>query len=42
MLDYYRFIFHYINERDPHLLFSAIQAFQNQQVTAESDGKGGE
>ena len=41
-IDYYRFIFHYVNERDPHLLFTAIQAFQNQKVTAESDGTGGE
>ena len=42
MLDFYRFIFHYINERASNLLYTAIQAFQNQQVTAESDGTGGE
>ena len=40
MLDYYRFIFHYINERDPHLLFNAIQAFENQSnIQPESAGK---
>tara|TARA_R100001015_G_C4442299_1_gene35457 strand:+ start:233 stop:403 length:171 start_codon:yes stop_codon:yes gene_type:complete len=42
-LDYYRFIFHYVNEVDPVLLSKAITAYSNtQKVTAESDGQGGE
>ena len=36
------FIYHYINKHDPHLLFQAVEAFDNQKVTAESDGTGGE
>ena len=42
MLDFYKFIFHYINDHDPHLLNKAIQAYENQEVTAESAATGGE
>ena len=42
MLDFYKFIFHYINNHDPLLLSKAIKAYDNQEVTAESAALGGE
>jgi hypothetical protein len=36
------FVFDYVNDRYPMLVAEAITAYYNQQVTAESDGTGGE
>ncbi len=37
------FVFDYVNDREPMLVAKAITAYYNQQkVTAESDGEGGE
>ncbi len=42
MMDFYKFIFHYINEEDPLLLREAIDAIDNQTIQPESAGKGGD